>query len=117
MGLDHKADSFTAQQKSQRVQHSELRTGVSQPTDTLLGDGHETSTSQQIQFRRTQKGSWSWELYNRQAPEKYTNWVKIGCLLSTVHCAQAQLVSIYNQIRNFFVKTFAFFSLRTTIFL
>ncbi len=40
MDLDHKADSFTAQQKSQRVQHSELRTGVSQPTDTLLGDGH-----------------------------------------------------------------------------
>lgn len=37
--LDHKADSFTAQKKSQRVQHSELRTGVSQPTATLLGDG------------------------------------------------------------------------------
>lgn len=37
MGLDHKADSFTARQKSQRVQRSELR--VSQPTDTLLGDG------------------------------------------------------------------------------
>lgn len=90
MGLDHKADSFTAWLKSQRVQHSELRTGVSQPTDTLLGD-RQASTSQQIQFRRTQKGSWSWELYNTQAPEKYTNWVRMGSLSSTIQCAPAQL--------------------------